>query len=174
MARKQSAPSPESDQADLVHAQWARELPDVSLEGARILARAGRITRAAARRIDAVFARHGLDAGEFYVLSALRRAGAPYRLRPTEIFRALMISSGGLTDRLNRLERAGLVRRTGAEDDGRSLLVELTPEGRARVERAFREDMTLENELVAGLTAQERDDLVRLLRKLAIALERDA
>ena len=85
-----------------------------------------------------------------------------------------MISSGGLTDRLNRLERAGLVRRTGAEDDGRSLLVELTPEGRARVERAFREDMALENELVAGLTAQERDELVRLLRKLAIALERDA
>jgi DNA-binding MarR family transcriptional regulator len=160
------------DHADGVHEQWARELPDVSLEGARILARAGRITRAAAREIDAVFARHGLDAGEFYVLSALRRAAPPYRLRPTEIYRSLMISSGGLTDRLNRLERAGLVRRCTAADDKRSLLVELTEEGRARVEQAFREDMALENELVAGLTPAERNDLVRLLRKLALDLER--
>jgi DNA-binding MarR family transcriptional regulator len=147
-------------------------MPDVAVDGARILARAGRITRAAARRIDAVFARHGLDAGEFYVLSALRRAGAPYRLRPTEIFRSLMISSGGLTDRLSRLERAGLVRRIGSAEDKRSLLVELTAEGRARVERAFREDMALENTLVADLEPQEREQLVRLLRKLSIALER--
>jgi DNA-binding MarR family transcriptional regulator len=171
MPRKQTADGP--DHADVIHAQWRRELPDVPLDGALILARAGRITRAAARKIDQVFARHGLDAGEFYVLSALRRAGAPYRLRPTEIFRSLMISSGGLTDRLNRLERAGLVRRTGSSEDGRSLPVELTEEGRVRVERAFREDMALENALVSGLDRDERKLLVRLLRKLAFALERD-
>lgn len=166
-----NAPPSAKDHADEVHAQWAKALPNVSLDGARILARAGRITRDAARRIDEVFARHGLDAGEFYVLSALRRASAPYQLRPTEIFRALMISSGGLTDRLNRLERAGLIRRLGAADDKRSLLVELTEDGRDRVERAFREDMALENALVESLSADEREHLVRLLRKLAISLE---
>ena len=167
-------PGRTEDHVDRIHAQWREALPDVPLDGAQILARAGRITRTAAIEIDAVFAKHGLDAGEFYVLSALRRAGAPFRLRPTEIFRALMISSGGLTDRLNRLERAGLIRRVDSDADKRSLPVELTAQGRARVEAAFLEDMALENDLVATLSAEEREQLVRLLRKMARALEERA
>lgn len=159
------------DHADLIHAQWEREAPDIDLSGARILARAGRITIAARKPIDEVFAKHGIDSGEFYVLSALRRAGEPYRLRPTEIFRSLMISSGGLTDRLDRLEKKGLVSRREADEDKRSLLVELTREGKARIEAAFREDMALENRLVAGLTKDEQAELTRLLRKLAIDLD---
>ena len=158
------------DHVARVHAQWAREMPDVEIVGAQVLARAGRITLRTRQDIDDVFKKFDLDSGEFYVLSALRRAGAPYALRPTEIYRSLMISSGGLTDRLNRLEAAGLVRRRASEEDARSMLVELTPAGRKRIEAAFRADMELENRLVTGLTRKEHSELVRLLRKLALSI----
>jgi DNA-binding MarR family transcriptional regulator len=165
-----SGNSLDQDHVARVHAQWEREMPDVEIIGARVLARAGRITLRTRRDIDAVFKKFCLDSGEFYVLSALRRAGAPYALRPTEIYRSLMISSGGLTDRLNRLEAAGLVRRRASEEDARSMLVELTPAGRKRIEAAFRADMEFENRLVTGLTRKEQSELVHLLQKLALAI----
>ena len=161
------------DHVGRVHALWRRELPDVSLEGSAILARARRITLMAREKIVPVLARHGLDGGEFYVLAALRRAGAPYAMRPTELFRALMVSSGGMTDRLRRLEARGLVRRRPSAEDRRSMLVELTPAGRRLVERAFREDMEVENEIVARLGPAERDQLARLLEQLARILEQE-
>src|SRR4030095_7475401 len=120
----------ETDHVGRVHALWRGELPDVNLEGSAILARARRITLMVREKVLPVLTRHGLDGGEFYVLAALRRAGAPYALRPTELYRALMVSSGGLTDRLRRLEQRGLVRRRPSEEDRRSMLVELTSEGR--------------------------------------------
>lgn len=173
MGKKQSQAGP-ADRVDKIHAAWRAAMPGVTLDGAAILARSERITRAAALEVDAALTQHGLDAGQFNVLSALRRAPPPHRLRPTEIFRALMISSGGLTDRLNRLERAGLIRRVHSNTDKRSAPVELTAEGTARVEAAFREQMSLENDLVAALGADEREHLVRLLRKMARALEERA
>ena len=160
----------DEDHVARVHAQWKHEMPDVEIIGARVLARAGRITLRTRRDIDAVFKKFGLDSGEFYVLSALRRAGARGALRPTEIYRSLMISSGGLTDRLDRLEAAGLVRRRPSEEDARSMLVELTPAGRKRIDAAFRADMELENRLVAGLTLKELSELAHLLRKLALSI----
>jgi DNA-binding MarR family transcriptional regulator len=120
--------------------------------------------------IEAVFLRYGLDAGEFDVLSTLLRAGQPYRLRPTELYRSLMISSGGLTDRLARLERGGLIVREPSESDARSLLVRLTEDGRRQAERAFREDMEVERALLAGLDEAERELLSLLLGKLAASL----
>ena len=78
-----------------------------------------------------------------------------------------MISSGGLTARLDRLEEAGLIRRTRATDDARSVIVELTPAGKKKIEAAFRDDMEIENKMVQGLSERDRADLVRLLRKLA-------
>lgn len=149
-------------------AQWASELPNVDTSGMAVLGRARWITLKARPAIEAVFAKHGLDTGEFDVLSTLLRAGPPYRLRPTELFRSLMISSGGLTDRLNRLGKADLIRRPATEGDGRSLPVELTEEGRRCTEAAFREDMALEAELLAVLTAEEQTALASLLRKLAL------
>jgi DNA-binding MarR family transcriptional regulator len=162
-----------TDHVGRVHALWRREIPDVNLEGSAILARARRITLMARERIVPVLARHGLDGGEFYVLAALRRAGAPYALRPTELYRALMVSSGGMTDRLRRLEERGLVRRRPSQEDRRSMLVELTPEGRRLIERAWREDMELENELVAPLGSAERQQLAQLLERLARLLEKE-
>lgn len=154
------------DGVDERRAQWRRELPDVDTRGMAVLGRARLLTTLVRPRIEAVFASYGLDSGEFDVLATLLRSGAPYRLRPTELFRSLMISSGGLTDRLARLTRAGLVTRPPAADDGRSLLVELTPKGRDIAERAFREDMALEAVLVSRLSDAEQTTLAGLLRRL--------
>lgn len=160
------------DHVERVHELWRREIPDVSLEGSAILARARRITLMAREKVMTALTRHGLDGGEFYVLAALRRAGAPYALRPTELYRSLMVSSGGMTDRLRRLEKRGLVRRLPSERDKRSMLVALTAEGRRLVEQAWREDMELENRIVAGLGSAERKQLATLLKRLARMMER--
>jgi DNA-binding MarR family transcriptional regulator len=160
-----------SDHVDRLRAQWAREMPSVDTEGMAVLGRARRLTLMLRRDIEAVFERHGLDAGEFDVLATLRRAGAPFELRPTELYRSLMVSSGGLTARLDRLERAGLVRRAPSSEDGRSLRVRLTAKGRERIEAAFCEDMAVEARALEALGARERAELARLLRKLTLALE---
>ena len=101
-------------------------MPDVEIKGADVLNRARRVVLELRRAIEENFRHHGLDTGEFDVLATLRRAGEPYALRPTELYRSLMISSGGLTARLDRLEGAGLIRRRAAGDDARSVIVELT------------------------------------------------
>lgn len=159
------------DHVDRLRAQWARELPDLDTSPMAVVGRARRITLRLRPDIEAVFARHGLDAGEFDVISTLLRSGEPWRLTPTELYQTLMISSGGLTARLNRLEAAGLIRRREAQADRRSLLVELTEDGRAKAEAAFREDMALERRLLGGLNAAEQAELSRLLTRLALSLE---
>jgi DNA-binding MarR family transcriptional regulator len=167
-------PSPTPPSPDGIEArrqQWARELPDLDTVGMAILGRMRWLTLAARPRIEAVFAGHGLDTGEFDVLATLLRFGPPYQLRPTELFRSLMISSGGLTDRLSRLAEAGLILRTPAEHDARSLLVQLTKEGRRRAEAAFREDMAAESRLLAGLDRGEQAALAKLLGKLVSQFE---
>ncbi|MDU0339253.1 MarR family winged helix-turn-helix transcriptional regulator [Bosea rubneri] len=159
------------DHVDRLRAQWARELPDLDTSPMAVIGRARRITLRLRPGIEAVFARHGLDAGEFDVISTLLRSGEPWQLTPTALYQTLMISSGGLTARLNRLEAAGLIRRREAQEDRRSLLVELTETGRAKAEAAFREDMALERRLLSGLDAAEQAELARLLTRLALSLE---
>lgn len=162
--------APDGDHIDVRRRQWERELPDVDTVGMAILGRARWIALKVRPQIEAVFQRHGLDTGEFDVLATLLRSGPPYRLRPTELFQSLMVSSGGMTDRLRRLAEAGLVHRPADSGDRRSLPVELTEEGRRLAEGAFREDMAVEKQLLAGLTDADRDRLSRLLRTLALSL----
>ncbi len=150
--------------------QWRRELPDVDTSGMAILGRARWIALRVRPRIEAVFDRHSIDTGEFDVLSTLLRSGPPFCLRPTELYTSLMISSGGLTDRLNRLTKAGLVLREPSPDDARSLLVKLTPKGLQSAQSAFREDMATERALLRGLSVAEQDQLAALLSKLALSL----
>jgi DNA-binding MarR family transcriptional regulator len=159
------------DHVDQAMLQWQREMPEVEIRGADVLNRARRIVLESRPAIEANFRRHGLDTGEFDVLASLRRSGAPYELRPTELYRTLMISSGGLTARLDRLEGQGLIRRRPAGDDARSWIVELTPAGKKKIEAAFRADMEIENRMVEGLSEKERTDLIRLLRKLTQAMK---
>jgi DNA-binding MarR family transcriptional regulator len=158
------------DHVDALRALWARALPDVDTTGMAIFGRARRISRRLSAEIDPILKRYGLDGGQFYVLAALRRAGPPFALRPTEIFRSLMISSGGLTNRLDRLEKAGLIRRRPSPEDARSELAELTSKGRRLIEEAFRADMAAEARLLTGLSAREREDLAGLLQKLSVSL----
>lgn len=171
MSRQMAEFSDDPDPVEVRRLQWARELPDVDTTGMAILGRARWITLRARPSIEAVFAEHGLDAGEFDVVATLLRSGAPYRLRPTELFKSLMISSGGLTDRLARLEAAGLVARVPSETDARSLLVQLTTEGRKRAEAAFRRDMQVELGILAKLSDIERDQLATLLARLCASID---
>lgn len=162
------------DDVEARRVQWRQELPDVDTIGMSILGRARLATIIARGPIERVFERYGLDTGEFDVLATLLRAGSPYQLRPTELFKSLMISSGGLTDRLSRLERAGLIERRPSESDARSLLVELTKKGRELTERAFREDMEIEAQLLHGLSIEEREQLAALLVRLVRTVQEQA
>ncbi|WP_404934345.1 MarR family winged helix-turn-helix transcriptional regulator [Nitratireductor sp. L15S-10] len=155
-----------ADHVDRLRAQWARELPDLDTSPMSILGRIYRLSILVRPGIEETFAAFGLDRGEFDVIATLRRAGAPYRLTPTELYRSLMITSGGLTHRLKRLEKAGLVKRAPSPEDGRSMMVELTSAGKTRAEEAFRADMASELALFAAMPQARRELLEELLREL--------
>ncbi|WP_163266423.1 MarR family winged helix-turn-helix transcriptional regulator [Chelativorans alearense] len=161
------------DHVDRLRWQWARELPDLDTEPMAILGRAFRLSNLVRPSIEATFAGFGLDRGEFDVIATLRRSGPPYRLTPTQMYSSLMISSGGLTHRLDRLEKAGLIRREKSPHDGRSVQVALTEAGVARAEEAFRTDMANETPFLQALDAKEREALAGLLRKLIVGIEND-
>jgi DNA-binding MarR family transcriptional regulator len=160
----------EQDDVSRFRGQWARELPDLDTAAMDILGRARRIVLRSRPPIEAVFAAHGLDAGEFDVLATLRRSGRPYSLRPTELYKSLMISSGGLTARLAKLEKAALIERPPSPDDARSTLVRLTDAGKSKVEAAFREDMAIESRMIVGLDASQRAQMTKLLKSLEASL----
>jgi DNA-binding MarR family transcriptional regulator len=160
-----------SDHVSLLRGQWARELPDLDTSPMTILGRAYRLSNLVRPSIEATFAKFGIDRGEFDVISTLRRAGPPYKLTPTDLYKSLMISSGGLTHRLVRLEKAGLVSRERSIEDGRSFLVALTEEGQRRAEEAFRADMADELRFMEPLSAEKREALAGLLQELLIAIE---
>jgi len=163
--------NPKEDHVDRRRLQWARELPDLDTEPMAILGRAYRLSNLVRPSIEATFASFGLDRGEFDVIGTLRRSGPPYRLTPTELYTSLMISSGGLTHRLDRLEKAGLIRREKSERDGRSQLVALTETGIMRAEEAFRRDMANEATFLRRLSTEDRQTLAGLLRKLIAGIE---
>lgn len=159
------------DRIDHFRAQWQRELPDLDTEPMAVLGRMYRLSNLVRPGIEATFAEFGLDRGEFDVVSTLLRSGPPYRLTPTELYSSLMISSGGLTHRLDRLVKAGLVERGKSPSDGRVSYVTLTEEGRSRTEAAFRRDMANEADLLGGIDPEKRAALSELLRELMLAVE---
>lgn len=162
---------PASDQIDRFREQWRRELPDLDTEPMNLLGRMYRLSNLVRPSIEETFAKFDLDRGEFDVLSTLLRSGPPYRLTPTELYSSLMISSGGLTHRLDRLVKAGLVERGKSPSDGRISYVNLTKEGRTRTEAAFRLDMADEASLLSGLDVEKRAALSDLLREATLAVE---
>jgi DNA-binding MarR family transcriptional regulator len=160
-----------ADHVDSLRAAWAREWPELDTSPVAIVARVGRLSRHLDRGLERVFAQHGLTRESFDVLASLRRAGAPYRLTPTDLYRTLMRTSGAMTNRLKRLEERGLVRRVPDARDGRVLLVELTPKGRRLFERVAPRHLANEHELLAALDPDEREQLAALLRKLLRSFE---
>jgi DNA-binding MarR family transcriptional regulator len=137
----------------------------------QVTARLSRIALHIARHQEEEFGRFGLNRGEVGVLSALRIAGPSNRLSPTRLFKSLMLSSAGITSRLDRLEQRGLVRRLRDPGDRRGILVELTDQGAAILDQAVAANTGRERELIAGLNAAEIETLTGLLRKLLATLE---
>ncbi|MCD9028356.1 MarR family transcriptional regulator [Luteimonas sp. BDR2-5] len=168
-AQRSDAPA-SGDDVDRFIAQRAVESPDIDTEGMAIFGRIYRIATRIAPHMDALFAHHGLERGEFDVLATLQRSGPPYRLSPTALYTSLMVSSGGLTHRLKRLEAAGLVERVPSPTDGRSLIVALTDEGQRRTRAAFEADMQLQRTWLDALPADQRRTLADLLRTLGRAI----
>lgn len=168
------SPQRSKDHVGRLVAKRRAETPHVPLDGMEIFGRARRLTILSRPPIEAIFARHGIDAGAFDVLASLRRSGAPFALRPTELYRELMMSSGGLTARLDRLEKRGLIEREQVEADRRSALAKLTPKGLALIDKAYAEDMALEAAMLAPLSPSERRTLADLLAKLLVDMERSA
>jgi DNA-binding MarR family transcriptional regulator len=117
----------------------------------------------------ATFSRYGLDAPAFDVLAALRRAGPPYQLTPTALMRTALVTSGAITQRLDRLEEKGLITRERSEVDGRAVVVTLTDAGRAALDAALPDHLETERKLLDGLTVDEREQLAALLRRLLVA-----
>ena len=159
------------DRADVAVEQWARERPDLpSLP----MALFGRLFDAAERvardHMNPLFAEAGLQPGEFDVLATLRRSGEPFLLSPTRLYEAAMISSGGMTNRLDRLERAGLVERRPDPDDRRGKLIALTPAGRSVVDETITRHVANEQRLLSALTPAEQQQLDALLKKLIAGL----
>jgi DNA-binding MarR family transcriptional regulator len=157
---------PAPDRIDELVAQWSRQRPDLDTA---VMAEVGRLlvlARLIERRLDATAAEFGVHRSEGDVLFTLRRAGPPHRLSPTALSASLLVSTGTMTNRLDRLEARGLVRRRPNPDDRRGLAIELTEAGIALADRAVEVHVAREEELLAGLDARERAQLTRLTRKL--------
>ncbi len=159
-----------TDWTDNLLQAWAELAPGFQVEPYEITARISRLALHIGRHEEKVFSRFGLNRGDMGVLSALRIAGSD-RLSPTHLFKGLMLSSAGITSRLDRLEQRGLVRRTRHPSDRRGVLVELTDEGRTLLDQAVRASAQAEGELVGGLAAGELRTLADLLKKMLSRLE---
>ena len=150
---------------------WSGVRPDLEVDALQVTARLTRVGAHLARRQDAVFGRFGLGRGEVGALSALRVAGPPYRLSPTHLAKGLMLSSAGITSRIDRLERRGFVRRLADPNDRRGVMVELTDEGLGAVNSAVAALTVSDRQLLARLEPDEIAQLESILRKLLGGLE---
>ncbi|GAA3593254.1 MarR family transcriptional regulator [Kineosporia mesophila] len=152
-----------TDHVARVEQEWARERPQLDVGPIRVIGRLHRLANALTPQLTRVYREHGLSEGEFDVLAALRRAGAPYERAPGELANFTMVTTGAMTKRLDRLCGAGLVTRRASEIDGRGRVVALTPHGVEVIDRAFDAHMANEKELLAHFTPEERQTLEALL-----------
>jgi DNA-binding MarR family transcriptional regulator len=159
---------PASDEVDRIVDAWARERPDLDFSPLQVLSRVGRLSRHLERARRAAFAASDLESWEFDVLSALRRAGTPYQLSPKALLQQTLVSSGTMTNRIDRLVERGLVERRTDPNDGRGILVVMTTLGQERVDRAIRELLDGEAALLDALSPADQERLAGLLRKLSL------
>lgn len=164
-------PASDGDHVDEVIQQWARERPDLELGPMATFGRLVRVFMHSSRSIESVFAKYDLNIGEFDVLAALRRAGDPYVMMPSELARMLMLTPAGMTNRLDRLEANGFIERRPDPEDRRSSPVALTDGGRRVVDAAVAEHVANEARLLEPLTATDRAALDKALRKLLAQFE---
>jgi len=154
------------DEVDRIVAAWRRERPDLDVAPLEVLSRVTRLARHLDRARGAAFSAHGLEVWEFDVLAALRRAGEPYELSPGQLTAETLVTSGTMTNRIDRLEQRTLVRRRPDPSDGRGVLVGLTEDGRELVDTAMEDLLARERSLLASLDAGDADTLADALRRL--------
>jgi len=159
---------PASDEVDRIVGAWARERPDIDFAPLQVLSRVDRLARHLDRSRRSAFTASGLESWEFDVLAALRRAGAPYQLRPKSLLQQTLVSSGTMTNRIDRLVERRLVERRTDPHDGRGVLVVMTDRGREQVDAAISVLVADEAEMLAGLSRLEQERLSSLLRKLSL------
>jgi DNA-binding MarR family transcriptional regulator len=154
------------DEVDELVQAWARERGDLDLAPVEVFSRVTRLARHVDRVRRAAFSDHGIEPWEFDVLAALRRAGTPYELSPGRLLKETMVTSGTMTNRVDRLTARGFVERYPDPADRRGVLVRLTADGRHAVDGAFEALLAAEHELIADLPARDRRQLAALLRPL--------
>jgi DNA-binding MarR family transcriptional regulator len=159
------------DETDGLLDAWRRERPDLDVAPLAVLSRVTRLARHLDRERRAAFAEQGLEAYEFDVLTALRRAGPPYELTPGQLVRETLVGSGTMTNRLDRLEARGLIGRRLDPEDGRARRIRLTDQGRDRADTAVADLLDRERQLLAGLSEPDRDRLAELLRTVVVNFE---
>ena len=163
--------SEHQDAVDRIVGQWARERPELDTGPMAVIGRLHRLAALLDAELAPVFAEVGLGNGDFDVLASLRRSGEPFRLTPGQLAGTTMVTSGAITKRIDRLERAGLVARTVSAQDARSREVALTPKGRELVDDVVVRHWANEERLLAPLAPAERETLVGLLRTLLVHVE---
>ena len=159
------------DEVDRLVRAWRRERPDLDVEPLEVLSRVGRLARHLDRGRRAAFAAHELEHWEFDVLTALRRAGSPYELSPSELLSRTLVTSGTMTARVDKLEARGLVARRRDTGDRRGVRVSLTEAGRTTVDAALEGLLAHERGLLAGLSAADQAELAGLLRRLVLPFD---
>lgn len=159
------------DAVDAILDQWRAERPDVDVSAIAVIGRISRLEKQLAGELARVFAKHGLEHWEYDVLATLRRSGAPYELTVGEMLESMMLASGTISHRIDRLEGRGLVERRPDPKDGRVVRVRLTRAGKALQERALVDHADNEERLLSGLQSREREQLAALLRRLQVSLD---
>jgi DNA-binding MarR family transcriptional regulator len=161
----------EYDPIDKILAQWQRERPDLDVSPMGIIGRVTRLAKHLEHAIQETFSEFGLTVGEFDVLATLRRSGRPYQLSPTKLFNTVMVSSGTMTHRIDRLEQAELVQRIPDISDRRGIQIKLTDKGFEVIEKTVEAHVVNEHHLLSVLETPEREALTQLLRKLLVSFE---
>lgn len=161
------------DEVDSLVAAWQRERPDLDVAPMQVLSRVSRLARHLDRQRSTAFAAIGLETWEFDVLAALRRAGSPYQLSPGQLLRETMVTSGTMTNRVDRLTARGLVARENRPGDRRGVLVRLTPAGRETVDAALSDLLRAEEQILISLSGAQQGELATSLRWLLLPYDED-
>jgi DNA-binding MarR family transcriptional regulator len=157
------------DVVDRITSQWHAARPDVDVSPMTVIGRVSRLSRLVDRRLAENFARHGIENWMYDVLATLRRQGEPYELTAGDLVRQTMVTTGAITNRVDRLAQRGLVERAGA-DDRRKVIVRLTPRGLDLVDQVIGSHLATEREILAALSPRQQADLARLLRTALLSL----